>query len=246
MWLFAKVMTGMIAVSVCTAPLGAQCDSGGHGPPLLANVAATSSTLTFSWILSCTNTPFPTTMQIRQGGTPQRSWQDGTLLGTESLQLLQNGGGVTALNLTPDTLYSNLRVCAVYADGQSPCTDPRAEKTSGGPPGGPFNFSATPVSWNEIKLTWQNLPGTTRLELTWTPGNRSMNFGGQLPTFENVSGLMAVTQYTFKLCQINQNGNKNCAQAAATTLAPPPAPLPFVPPSSVTASWTGPTQITVT
>ena len=91
----------------------ADCDFTGHGVPGVVGPTATDTSITVSWLLLCPI--IPSSMQLREGGTTQKNWQDGTLLGTESLAPLENGGAVTASHLMPLTPYLNLRLCAIYS-----------------------------------------------------------------------------------------------------------------------------------
>jgi len=105
-----------------TSAAKADCDETGHGAPGVSNIAATTTSITVSWFLLCP--VIPNSMQLRQGGTSQMQYQDGTLLGQQVLQPLENGGGVTANNLAPATTYQNLHLCAIYSGpGEPPwCT----------------------------------------------------------------------------------------------------------------------------
>ena len=95
----------------------ADCDSTGHGVPGVVGPTATDTSITVSWLLLCPI--IPSSMQLREGGTTQKNWQDGTLLGTESLAPLENGGAVTASHLMPLTPYLNLRLCAIWIPVQN-------------------------------------------------------------------------------------------------------------------------------
>ena len=99
----------------------ADCDLTGHGVPGVVGPTATDTSITVSWRLLCPI--IPSSMQLREGGTTQKNWPAGTLLGTESLAPLENGGAVTASHLMPLTPYLNLRLCAIYSSPEPPwCT----------------------------------------------------------------------------------------------------------------------------
>src|ERR1022692_3022293 len=96
----AHIMAVLVAVGLATVyvtPVRAQCDSTGHGAPGITNVAATSSSIKVSWLLQCSLVP--ARIELRQGGTSQQAWQNGTLLGTIDLAPLMNGGAVTVSQL---------------------------------------------------------------------------------------------------------------------------------------------------
>ena len=254
---FAIAVASIMLPTICVTPAHAQCDPGGHGIPTLTNVAATSSSLAFSWLLP--QCKIPQKMEIRQGGTAQGAYQDGTLLGSEDLQPLMNGGVVTANNLMANTVYSDLRVCSVYADSTSWCTDPRAQKTNPGAPGAPpapTNLLVIPTSTSPLQRTanlhWlvRNFAGTATVTLLPPAGTQKQT----LHVDSNVSLSYQVffykldkgIAYKFSVCNQN-NAGQSCASIVADKgPAPPPAPAPVLPPASVSATWSSSTQITVT
>lgn len=234
--LAARVVLLAIVTMIGLAGLPAfaqECDTTGHGDPRLANIAATSSTIVVSFLLLCA-TP-PQSVEMRQNGTSERNFQDGRLLGSVRLGSLQNVAAVTASNLTPDTTFQNLRLCATYLDSPPWCSGTfgaRTASASSGVPAPPKNFAAKPTSYVTIHLSWQNSPGADHLSLTRQPGDNNqptstINISGP-NTFFNATNLHPATTYSFKLCEVNVHG-QSCAQASARTPAPPPAPAPLPP-----------------
>jgi hypothetical protein len=247
--LIIAILAAVGMTTVYANPAFAQCDSTGHGDPGITNVAATSSSITVSWLLQCPLVP--TRMELREGGTSQRGWQDGTLLGSTDLAPLMNGGGVTASNLAADTLYPNLRVCSVYTspDFESWCTSEFGAQTSGsssGLPDPPKNLKLTFLSWDSAHLDWQNGANATGIVVTSIPATVNANFPPDWTGGQFYGALKPVTSYLFSVCEVNQKG-QSCAQISGTTPAPPPAPSPaMTPPASVKAAWSGAGQIAVT
>jgi hypothetical protein len=79
---FRNILVAMFAAAgtlgIYSEPAVAQqCDLTGGGVPGITNVAATNSTIDVSWVLLCPL--IPSRMELRQGGTSQRDFQDGLL-----------------------------------------------------------------------------------------------------------------------------------------------------------------------
>ncbi len=239
LWLLAL---GIAVLSA--APVFAQCDDTGRGDPGVSNVGANNSGSGFTvfWVLLCTL--HPDKIEIRQGGTTQQGYQDGTLLGSITLAPLMNGGTVAASNLSANSQYLNLRLCSVYLtpDFESWCSaefgaftgpvapglpePPTQLSVTIKPQGSGVLFDAT-LSWHQF-----NFVGTTTLATAPPLANHiatsisvDSNISHDYTTFFN--NLLASTTYMFSICNLNSVG-QSCATVSAATLPPPPAPpLPF-------------------
>jgi hypothetical protein len=223
--------------TLCVSPVHAQCDSTGHGAPGKTNVAATSSSITVSWLLLCPSVPGR--IELRQGGTSQKQWQDGALLGSVALAPLQRGGGVTGNNLSPATPYPHLRLCSVYPPPDIWCTSEFGAQTGPkqpgppGVPGPPTNLAITFNSYDSATLTWRevNFVGTATLSSTpsaTNPSKVNINTNVDGNYFVYFVHLHGSTLYEFSICNQGNTGQA-CAMVGGTTPAQPPAPpVPFV------------------
>ncbi len=225
-------------VALAASAAWADCDSTGHGAPGIADIVPTATSITVSWLSLCP--AVPNSMQIREGGTSQMNFQDGALLGTESLQPNENGGAVTANNLTPATSYLNLRLCAIYSGpGEPPwCT-------------GSFGAATSDAGQTPTPVITQVITTETSISFSWNGGTNYAAYNVSIlqsayasiarPNQTQVGGGFS-GQYTFSMLQpatsyeiavqgcIPGGWNSLCSTFATKTVTtsspPPPAALP--------------------
>lgn len=136
--------------------------------------------------------------------------------------------------LAGSTVYT-YRVVAFNAAGASnPSNDASAATPAPAPPNAPGSLTATAASSSQINLAWSDLAGNEsgfRVERSTDGG---VNFAviattaANATTYPNV-GLNANTQYIYRVCAFNGDGNSAFSNLASATtpLAAPPAPAGF-------------------
>lgn len=102
----------------------------------------------------------------------------------------------------------------------------------GSAPGTPNGLSATPSSGSMIDLAWNNVNGATSYEMFYCNGNY---IGSTTQSNHTVSGLMASTNYDFKIKATNSYGSSSFSSCQGATTLSGGGSIPSVP-SNFTAS----------
>jgi hypothetical protein len=213
----------------------AVCDSSGYGPPGVVGPTATATSIAVAWLELCP--VIPSSMQLRQGGTLQNNFQDGTLLGVEGLAPLENGGAVTASDLAPLTSYLNLRLCGTYPSPAQPeCS-------------ASFGAATLAEAGTPTPTITQAVPTQTSIDLAWSGNTNYASYnvsqllssltligqpmqysvaGGSSGTY-TFMGLMPATSYQIQVQGCNPGeSSSNCSIWASKTVvtdALPPPPV---------------------
>ncbi|MBK7842539.1 MAG: fibronectin type III domain-containing protein [Bdellovibrionales bacterium] len=204
-------------------------------PTALTATPNSAAAITLSWSSGGGSTvDYQISYQL--GTTAPATCSAGTLI-SESLI---SGTSYQVTGLNTDTLYS-FRVCAINdkttPDVSSGVTVSATTLTNTAPPPNPTALTATPNSVSAITLSWTSGAGSTvdyrisyQLGAT-APANCSagtlISESAISGTSHQVTGLNTNTQYSFRVCAINDKTTPDASTGvtvSATTLQTPPPP----------------------
>ena len=159
------------------------------------------------------------------GGSAPASCSSGTQIGAGSI----NGTSHSVTGLNHETQYS-FRICAINANASpnvssgvtvSDITDSQA------PPPNPVSQGSSAVSSARINVSWTSGGGTTAdYRISYQTGasapancasGTQIGAGSISGTSHQVTGLLAETQYSFRVCAINANGTPDVSSGVTTT-----------------------------